>query len=216
MPYKPTGRRPGRPTKAVAEARAKETPTDRPVGRALIPTEAQIAQATGGLTPREMIATRELIRGASRSAAARAAGLSPSTLHPSRACGRKVLSAAMRALDQSGATVNKAAERLAEALDAEETKFFPRLAYTDRETGKPVIPSRTVVAHGVRLNAVKEAFKIMGAYQQETKDETDKGAGAVVAIEFVSKQAGATNPTEQRMSTLLDFAPRHSGDGGSE
>jgi hypothetical protein len=122
----------------------------------------------------------------------------------------------MRALDQSGATVNKAAERLAEALDAEETKFFPQLAYIDRETGEPIIPFRAVVAHRVRLNAVKEAFKIMGAYQQETKDETDKGAGPVVAIHFTAREPASTQPTDQCVTTLLDFAPRRSGDGDKE
>jgi hypothetical protein len=127
-----------------------------------------------------------------------------------------VLSAAVRALNLAGATLSKAAERLAESLDAEETKYFPQLAYTNRETGEPVIPSRDVVAHGVRLDAAKETFKIMGAYPKETKDEADKGAGPIVAIEFVTRQPASTEPTEQLVTAVLDFAPRRSGDGDSE
>jgi hypothetical protein len=211
MPYKPTGRRPGRPTKAEAEERRKAAPTT-PTAKPRLTSrhDARLARDMEGLSPREALAAAAMLEGCSQAEAGRRSGIHPSSrlLDP----GSRVQRVVLRALDRAGATPAKAAARLSEALDAEETKYFPQLAYTDRETGCPVIPSRDVVAHGVRLDAVKEAFKIMGAYSKESKDEADKGAGPVVAINFVARQPASTQPTEQRVTALLDFVPRCSGD----
>lgn len=167
-------------------------------------SEAQIAKALGGLTPRQAIAAAELMRGASRSKAARAAGFNQSTLHPSRASGRKILTAAVLALTRAGATLAQAAKVTAESLAATETKFFPTLAHTDRATGEPVIPSRDVVAFGHRLDAAKEVFKIHDAYPKDGKDEADRAAGPIwEAIEAQARGITLASPLALGVDPLL-------------
>lgn len=62
--------------------------------------------------------------------------------------------------------------------------------------------------------AAEQTLKLHGAYpKQETKEEPGKGAGPIVAIEFVSRQHASGGPTEQRVTALLDFAPRSAGNG---
>lgn len=208
MPYKRTGRRPGRPTKAEAEERRRATPTTptaKPRQRHIL-SDAQIIKAIDGLKPQHAIATAALLQGKSRSEAAREAGLNPSSLSPSRESGQIIQSAAIRALTRAGVTPDKLAQRHAESLDAKETKFW-----SDKGV---VTDERTVVSHNIRLDAVREGWKIHDAYPHE-KPDPDHGQGPIVSIQFLSRQP-ATEPTEQRVTAAIAFGPRRSGDGGSE
>ncbi len=214
MPYRPTGRRAGRPTREEAEARAEalksiwtpgrnpdkplpagtpmahetlagETPTETPKP-ATTPThrmfsKQQIAAGTNGLRPREALATAALMQGMSKSEAARVSGLSRSSLDASRPAGRRILSAAGRVLAKAGVTPAKLALRLNESLDAQ------------REDP---------VDHRIRLDAVKEGFKLHDYYPKEDVAKTPT-SGPVVAIQFNMRES----PTTPTGVTLLDFRP---------
>lgn len=57
-------------------------------------------------------------------------------------------------LDAAGATIEKTAQRISEALDAEETKFF---AYEGE-----IVSERSVVDHGMRLKAAELTLRARG------------------------------------------------------
>jgi hypothetical protein len=241
MPYTPTGRKPGRPRKGEERTQTNpdETPTKPRRGKLL--SRAQIANATEGLKPQEAIAASEIIQGAKRSAAARLAGLHPSTLSPSKACGQRVQSAVLRALHRAGATPTKAAKRLAESLDAQETKFFPTLAElrnfcrcracgSEWSATKDVIvcpkceseewavfvgqdiPSRDLVAHAIRLDAVRETFKLHGAYPKESTDSTPQGPPSV---QILVVAGNAPQSASSLLSGAVSVRVRPAGGNGN-
>ena len=145
-------------------------------------------------TLRRLMAAHAILDGKTPTVALRQAGLSPGTESARQA----VQTYAQRALDKAGATPAHAAARLRESLDAKETKFFA-------DKGK-VTDEREVVAHGIRLDAVRETLKIHDAYPHD-KPDPDRGQGPIVAIQFVSRQP-VTEPTEQRVTAVLDFGKR--------
>lgn len=130
------------------------------------------------LTLRQRRLVKGIAEGQSIAAAARAAGYSHGTVRGSI---YRLLqqSSALRAavaaeMNRAGISDGKIFRRLAESLDATETKFFPfrhtRITRAGdqvvEETGQ-VIDTREVVAHGIRLGAVELAGRFLGLIGRE-------------------------------------------------
>lgn len=153
-----------------------------------------------GETARRLIAAHAVLDGKSTSAALRLAGLKD-TNDSSR---RLVNTLAQRALKLAGGTPDHIAKRHVEALDAEETKFFPQAAYMDPNEGM-VIPRENVVAHDIRLRAVDTTYKLLGAYPKDNEPLVPPG-GPTVHIEFVSQSVG---PAVQQGTVAIDFTKKN-------
>ena len=140
-------------------------------------------KALEGLSPRDAIAAAVMIRGGSNAEASRAAGYKhPNALAPGTAAGKRVRSALARALLRKGVTMDLLAQRHREALDAQVTKHFPMLAYTDPDEGV-VIPERNLIDYGERRQAVELGYRAFGALSKDAPEE-QRERGKVVSIIF--------------------------------
>jgi predicted DNA-binding protein (UPF0251 family) len=170
MPYKPTGRPPGRPRKPRPGETQTETP-GKPLQKtptASVLTRGQIDRATEGLSPRHAQVAAAMITGATRAQALRGAGFNPESrsLRPTGKTGKAIDSAVIRALRRAGVTLDLLAKRHRESLDAKDTKFFPQIAYMDPNEGM-VVPREQVIAHGHRLEAVELGYRAYGALKEQ-------------------------------------------------
>lgn len=85
--------------------------------------------------------------------------------------------AAIEALNKQGATLDHAAKRVKESLDAKRTQFFAR-------QGK-VISRRDLIAHEVRLNAADTVYRVNRVYPASKESAEVPSTGPVVKINFL-------------------------------
>jgi len=163
------------------------------------------------LTPREDKITALVASGSTVSSAIREVGGNPrgSSIRRRLRPGGDMYETLMRAWRKQGVTLTKVARRHREALDAEETKFFPTEAYPDCNEGI-VIPRENVIAHGPRLQAVELAYKVAGVLGRD--DRNDDPAPPDVHVSFTFNLGGA--------SPLRDITPangsHHPANGDSQ
>lgn len=177
------------------------------------------AEELEGLTPREIVAGKALLAGASVTEAAKAAGYkSHGALRP----GGPIRSAVQRALHRNGAYA-RAHQVVRETLDAKTTKFFPAVATRNKigtcaDCGEDFtvtamtvfcpscrsahfsvreeldLPARDVVAHGPRLDAARLVYQLHGDLAQAEQQASHPTGPVAVQVVIMQPQA-QTQPT---------------------
>jgi AraC-like DNA-binding protein len=119
-----------------------------------------------------------------------------------------------------GLTLDVGLLKVREFLDAK--KEVPNPAVSNKTAQLSAMVNQTTVPETLELRdnesqrwAAEQTLKLHGAYPKETKDDPNHGAGPIVAIEFVSRQA-AQDGAEQRVTAVLDFGMRPAVHNGSE